>query len=177
MTIAIILVIVAALSLAVILRVSVGRALDVSAAGSPAEKIQPLDIEAFRNLTDPAEEAYLRDHLPAADFRRVRRERLRATSVYLQVAGRNAGILAQLGQMALASSNATTAEPARQLVDQALLLRRNCAFALIRIHCALVLPFRSESVVPVLRSYDRVNGSVQLLTRLQNPVAPLRISS
>ncbi|HUO15676.1 MAG TPA: hypothetical protein VMX38_11870 [Verrucomicrobiae bacterium] len=175
MTIAIILVVLAAVSLAVILRVSV-KALEVSATGSPW-KIQPLDIEAFRNLTDPAEEAYLRKRLPVGDYRRVRRERLRATSAYVQVAGRNAGVLIQLGQMALVSSNASTAEPARQLVDQALLLRRNCAFALIRIHVALVLPFRGESVVPVLRGYEQVNGSAQLLTRLQNPVAPLRISS
>ena len=38
----------------------------------------PLDVEAFRNLTDPAEDAYLRVHLPPAELRKVRRVRLRA---------------------------------------------------------------------------------------------------
>ena len=37
---------------------------------------QPVDLEAFLNLVDPAEEMYLRAHLAAADFVEIRRERL-----------------------------------------------------------------------------------------------------
>ncbi|PYQ43466.1 MAG: hypothetical protein DMG99_06570, partial [Acidobacteria bacterium] len=77
MTLAIILVVAAALALVFILSITVSRSLQVSNT-SLAGRIQPLDLEAFRNLTDAAEDEYLRRHLRPADFRRVRRERLRA---------------------------------------------------------------------------------------------------
>jgi len=177
MTLAVLLVVIAVLSLAIVLRLAVSRSLQVSAGASPALQIQPLDIEAFRNLTSPAEDEFLRRRLPAAEFRRVRRVRLRATSAYVLVAGRNAAVLVRLGQMALASSDANTSQAAHQLVDQALLLRRNCALALIRIHIALAWPLPNEAAAPVLRGYEQLNGCALLLTRLQNPAAPVRISA
>jgi hypothetical protein len=177
MILAVVLVIVAVLSLAVILRLAVGRSLQASAGTSLAEQIQPLDVEAFRNLTSPDEEEFLRRRLPAAEFRRVRRARLRAASAYVQAAGKNAAVLVRLGQTALAVDDASTSRAAHQLVDQALLLRRNCAFAMLRIHMALALPVPNQAAVTVLRGYEQLNGCVLLLTRLQNPAAPVRISA
>ena len=40
-----------------------------------AETFRSLDIEAFRNLVDPAEEAFLRNHLPPRKFREIKRQR------------------------------------------------------------------------------------------------------
>jgi len=177
MTLAIVLVILAVVSLVVILRLAVSRSLQISAGPGPAGQIQPLDVAAFRNLASPDEDTFLRRRLPSAEFRRVRRERLRAMSAYVQVAGRNAAVLVRLGQTALRSDNTITSEAAHQLVDQALLLRRNCAFALIRIHLALALPLVNDAAAPILRGYEQLSGCALLLTRLQNPAAPVRISA
>jgi hypothetical protein len=176
MTLAIILVIAAALALLLILRVALSRSLQVSENASIAGQIQPIDVAAFRNLVDPAEDAYLRRRLPAAEFRMVRRERLRAMAVYVRTASRNAAILVRAGQDALASSDTHTAEAARQLVDNALLLRRNATFALIRIYVALAWPDSGLAAAPVLQGYERLNGSATLLGRLQNPASPVRIA-
>jgi hypothetical protein len=140
MTLAIILVIAAALSLVLILRFTVSRSLQTRGESRLAAKIQPIDVTAFRNLADPAEDAYLRRRLPASEFRMVRRERLRAMAVYVRTAGRNADILIRMGQAAMAASDPHTAEAARQLVEDALWLRRNVAFALFRIYVALAWP-------------------------------------
>ena|SRR5271165_2235333 len=177
MTLAIILVIAAALALIFILGVAVSRSLQISAGAAFSEQIQPIDIEAFRNLVDPAEDDYLRRRLPAAEFRLVRRERLRAMAAYVQTAGRNAALLVRLGQAALTAGNPDTAEAARRLVDNALLLRRNAAFALLRIHIALAWPNSGWAAAPILHGYEQLNGSAMLLGRLQNPAAPLRISA
>ena len=177
MTLAIILVIAAALSLVLIFSVTLSRNLQVSANRQPAGQILPIDVEAFRNLANPDEDDYLRRRLPAADFRLVRRECLRAMAVYVQVAGRNASILVRMGQHAMATSDPRTAEAARQLVDDALLLRRNAAVALLRIYLALAWPNSGLAAAPVLRGYERLNGTAMLLGRLQNPAAPLRISA
>src|ERR1700687_5248011 len=101
MTLAIFLVIAAALALAVVLRIAFSRGLQVSTDRSLAAQLQPIDIAAFRNLVDPAEDAYLRRRLPASEFRTVRRERLLAMSVYVRTAGRNALILVSMGQDAV----------------------------------------------------------------------------
>jgi len=177
MTLAIVIIIAAAVCLAVILRLAVSRSLQVSADGKIAGRIQPIDVEAFRNLANPTEDEYLRRSLPAAEFRNVKRKRLRAISAYVQVAGRNATVLVQIGQAALLSSDPRAVEAARQLVEQALLLRRNAAFVLIRIQIALLWPNHGLLVSGVLPGYERLSGCALLLSRLQNPAAPVRISA
>ncbi len=177
MTLAIMLVIAAALALLFILGVTLSRSLQVSDGAGLATQIRPLDVEAFRNLIDPAEDDYLRRRLPAAEFRIVRRERLRAMAAYVQTAGRNAAILIRVGQSALAASDPATAEAAHRLVDDALLLRRNAAFALIRIYIALAWPNSGLAAEPILQGYEQLNGSAMLLGRLQNPAVPVRIAS
>jgi hypothetical protein len=175
MTLAIILVIAAALALVVILRVALSRRLQVSAGHSLAGQIQPIDVMAFRNLVDPAEDEYLRRRLPAAEFRMVRRKRLRAMAAYVQTAANNAAVLVRIGQDASNLSDAHTLEAASRLVDDALLLRRNATFALVRIYIALALPNSGFGGAPVLESYEKLNGSAMLLGRLRNPAAPVRI--
>ena len=177
MTLAIILVIAAALALAFILGVALSRSLQLSAGTNLAAQIQPIDVEAFRNLIDPAEDDYLRRRLPAAEFRVVRRQRLRAMAAYVHTAGRNAAVLIRMGQAALAAGDVPTAEAARRLVDNALLLRRNAAFALLRIYLAQAWPNSGLAAEPVLRGYEKLNGSAMLLGRLQNPASPMRISA
>jgi hypothetical protein len=171
MTLAIVLVIAAVLALVLILGIVLSGSLQ------RADRIQPIDVEAFRNLVDPAEDAYLRRRLPAGEFRLVRRQRLRAMAAYVQTAGRNATILVRMGQDALTAGDAQTAEAARRLVDNALLLRSNATFALLRIYIALAWPSSGGMAEPVLRGYEQLNGTAMLLGRLQNPVAPVRISA
>jgi len=88
MTLAIFIVIAAFLSLVLILRIAVSRSLQISASANLRAQIQPIDVEAFRNLVNPTEDDYLRRRLPASHFRQVRRARLRATSAYVRSANR-----------------------------------------------------------------------------------------
>ncbi len=176
MMIAILLVIAAALALIFILSITLSRKLQVSPGAGLAGEIRPIDVEAFRNLVDPAEDDYLRRRLPAAEFRVVQRKRLRATAAYVQVAGRNAAVLVLIGQAAM-TGDAQTAEAARRLVDSALLLRRNAAFALLRIYTAMAWPNSGLAAVHVLHGYEQLNGAAMLLGRLQNPAAPVHISA
>jgi hypothetical protein len=175
MTLAIVLVIAAVLCLIVILRLAVSRSLQISSRAGLAARIQPIDVEAFRNLIDPSEDEFLHRHLAAGEFRRVRRERLRAMRAYIRVVARNATVLIEIGQAALTSGQTSTEQAARELVDQALLLRRNAAFSLLKIYISLAWPTSALTAVPILRAYEQLNGAAMLLTRLQNPAAPVRI--
>ncbi|MGA8761275.1 MAG: hypothetical protein WB562_00145 [Candidatus Sulfotelmatobacter sp.] len=175
MTLAIILVIAAVLALVVIFRIAVSRSLQVSLGAHLGGQIQAIDVEAFRNLVNPAEEDYLRQRLPSAQFRVVRRARLRAMAAYIQVAGQNAVALVRIGEAALASDNPRTLEAARQLVNEALLLRRNTTLALAKIYFALAWPGYGLAAVRIAEHYDQLSNSAMLLGRLQNPSVPVRI--
>ena len=59
-----------------------------------ASHTQPIDLEAFRNLVNPGDEIYLRQHLSPRDLRAVRRKRARAAAEYVRCASRNAAVLA-----------------------------------------------------------------------------------
>ena len=177
MTLALGLVIAAAFALVLILGVTVSTRLQLSPGSARVQRIEPIDIEAFRNLVDPTENEYLRRRLPAAEFRRVQRERLRAAAAYIRVSGRNAAVLVAIGQAALSASDGATVEAARQLVDNALLLRRNASVALLRIYVAFAWPHSALAAAPVLHGYEQLSGRAMLLGRLQNPAVPVRIAA
>ncbi len=177
MTLAIVLVIAAVLALAFILSVAVTQNLQAKRRANLAVAIRPIDIEAFRNLIDPAEDNYLQRRLPAAQFRIVRRERLRAMEAYVLMASSNAAVLVRVGEAALASGDPQMAGAAQQLVNDALLLRRNTMVALARIYLALAWPYSGFAAVRVIERYEQLNGAAMLLGRLQNPAVPVRLSA
>jgi hypothetical protein len=177
MNLAIILVIAAVVVLGVIVRLAVSGSLQAKRSLSSVTAIRSLDVEAFRNLISPAEDEYLRRQLPRRQFRQVRRARLRAMAAYVHIAGDNAGVLVGLGEAALATGDPRVAEAARQLVEHALLLRRNTTLALARIYVALAVPSSNFAAVRVVERYEQVSGSAMLLGRLQNPRAAVRLSA
>jgi hypothetical protein len=175
MNLAIVLVIVAVFSLAVILSVAVSRSLQSRNRAVLSGTIRPIDVEAFRNLINPAEDDYLRRRLPPGQFRRVRRERLLAMAAYVGVAANNATVLVRVGQTALAGGDPRVAEAAHKLVNDALLLRRNTTVALARIYLALAWPNSGLAAVRVADRYEQLSGAAMLLGRLQNPAVPVRL--
>ena len=177
MNLAIFIVIAAVLALATILSVAVTQSLQVKRSSNLAVAIRPVDIEAFRNLINPAEDHYLRRRLPPSQFRMVRRVRLRAMAGYIQAAANNAAVLVRVGEAALAAGDPRVAEAAQQLVDRALLLRRNTTIAQARIYLALAWPHSTFAAVRVIDRYEQVSGSAMLLGRLQNPAAAVRLSA
>ncbi len=177
MNLAIILVIAAVCALLIVLGVARKQSLPaLKDAGGLSENIRPVDLEAFRNLIDPAEDEYLRRRLQPAEFRAVRRERLRAVAAYIQIVASNAAVLVRAGETALASGDPRFTAAAHTLVNDALLLRRNATLALIRIYAALAWPTSGSAAVGVADRYENLSGSAMLLGRLQNPAAPVRLS-
>jgi len=177
MNLAFVLVIAAVLALATILSVAVTRSLQVRGSAGLSGTIRPIDVEAFRNLINPDEDEYLRRRLPPGQFRVVRRERLRAMAAYIHVVAANAAVLVRVGQTALATGDARVADAAHELVEDALLLRRNATVALARIYLALAWPNSGFAAVRVFDRYERLSGAAMLLGRLQDPAVPVRLST
>jgi hypothetical protein len=177
----VILIAAAVATLALAAGLGVSRALRSNSKAELETLLEPIDIAAFRNLIDPAEDEYLRRHLSAAQFRVTQRSRLRARAAYVRVASRNAAVLIRMGQTALAASDASAnhhvREAALRLVNDALLLRRNAGFALLRIYADMVWPNRSTATAGILDRYQRVSDSAMLLGRLRNPGTAVRVTA
>jgi hypothetical protein len=99
-----------------------------------------VDLDAFENLTDPEEEAYLRLNLSSAEFRSVQRLRIRVAMMYVAAMSKNAGRLASVGQSARYHSDPEIATSGQNLVQQAIRLKVWCVLSAIRLNAALIFP-------------------------------------
>jgi hypothetical protein len=130
----------------------------------PGKHLRPVDLAAFRNLIDPAEEEYLRDHLPPAEFRAIQKERQRAAVEYVKAVGGNANVLLRLGQAARMNASAEIAAEAESLVNAALQLRLTSLRALAVLHLRILFPGRQVSLHSVAERYQRLTGKVAVFS-------------
>jgi hypothetical protein len=182
----VILIVAAMATLALVGWQGVSRLLPPASKADLEAQLEPIDVAAFRNLIDPAEDEYLRRHLSAAQFRVTQRSRLTARAAYVRVASKNAAVLIRMGQTALAASDAgahnarannDVREAALRLVNDAWRLRCNAALALLRIYADWAWPSRSTATSGILDRYQRVSDSAMLLGRLRNPGVAVRVTA
>jgi len=155
--------------LVVLLRVVHGQNVAVSGLEELAGRTRPVDLEAFRNLTDPREEEYLKAQLAPADFRALQRERFRAALGYVQRVAHNASILLRVGEAARRNPDPEVARAAGELVESALDLRMHALLAVGMLRARILFPEARWSPVRLVADYQRVRDRVARLSRLQRP--------
>ncbi len=140
-----------------------GRARAVDLEGA-VNDFRSLDIEAFRNLVDPAEEAFLRDHLSPRKFRAIKRQRMWAALTYAWEAGRAAKALAKVGQAAQRSLDPKIAASGVQVTENAFRLRWQTVRVGLHLFTEILLPGLSSRSLPSLA--DQYERSAETLFRL-----------
>jgi hypothetical protein len=169
MAIVLAIVIAALLAALFFIRVSRGHAEAIANLDDLSGRTQPVDLQAFRNLIDPAETVFLRKHLPPSDFHAVQRERTQAAVEYVQRIAQNAAVLLRLGQAARTHADPEVARAAQSIIERALVVRMIAMQALIKLKLQILLPGIDLSTVDVFDRYTRLTESVGLFTRLQRP--------
>lgn len=138
------------------------------------QEFRSLDIEAFRNLVDSAEEAFLRNNLSPKKFREIKRQRAWAALIYAWEAGKAATALAKVGQAAQRSSDPKIAEPGVQLSENAFRLRLQTIRACLRLLTEILLPdLPSRSLPPLVDQYERAAETLFRLGRFSSGVQGL----
>jgi hypothetical protein len=176
-TIAAILVAFGVVAIVFLLVVARGQAREISKIEDLPGRTRPVDIEAFRNLMDPAEERYLREQLPPREFRRVHRLRMLAAVEYVERAAANAAILIRLGEAARTSADPELARAGQRLADTALRVRVYALLVETKLYIAAVLPGANLSLAPLVDRYAGMTDVAGTLTRLQNPSMAGRIAA
>src|SRR5438309_1600685 len=82
----------------IVLRVRRGTGVEVSRVEELEGRLESVDLIAFQNLVDPAENRFLQDRLPPRDHRRIHRLRTRAAIAYVETVYRNAGLTIRLAE-------------------------------------------------------------------------------
>jgi methylaspartate ammonia-lyase len=168
MIITVILVIFALLALLGLVAVARGRSEQITDVAALEGKLRPVDVVAFSNLVDSDEEEFLRKNLPAAIFRTVHRERIRAAVEYVECVAQNASVLLRLGEAARTSVDPEIASAGRELLELALRIRIYCLAAGIKLRARMVLPGLRVSPNAVSNSYENLTVIVGRLGRLQH---------
>jgi hypothetical protein len=140
-----------------------------------AGRTRPVDIEAFRNLIDPAEEDFLRENLPASEFLAIQKERLYAAMEYVSCAAHNAAVLVRLGEAARLSLDPKIAEAGRQLLDTALRIRLYALLATVRLYLGIALPGAHLSAGRLVDNYQHLSSLAGQLAFMQHPARASRL--
>lgn len=130
---------------------------------NPVQHLRPVDVNAFRNLIDPAEEEFLRSRLPAAEFRKIQRERLGAAVQYVYAAARNADVLLRLADPARYNADPAVVRSAQKLIDEATQLRLYAFQVIPRLYLAMLLPGRPIVPLRVAEGYEKMTQQVVAL--------------
>lgn len=154
-----------------------GRSLEVTRLEDVLTRVQPVDLQAFRNLVDPAEELFLRENLSASEFRSIQRERMRAAVEYVKGAAENASLLLQFGQLAVQSADPRIAQAGQQLVDNAARLRLYALLARTKLYVRIAIPQVNLSPGRLLDGYERLSSLAGNLVAVQEPSRAAQIAA
>lgn len=134
-----------------------------------------LDIDAFRNLVDSAEEAFLRENLPLKKFREIKRQRAWVALIYVREAGTAATALAKIGQAAQRSSDPKIAASGIQVTENAFRLRLQTIRTGLYLLTEILLPdLQSRSLPHLVNQYERAAETLFRLGRF--PSRPGRLA-
>ena len=173
--VAFVLVVVAAVAFGLLIRAGRGNRALV-AGGGVSLRIRPVDLEAFHNLVDRAEDDYLRCRLAAADYRKVRRQRILAAVEYVRAVSQNAAVLTAFGQVARQSTDARIALAGRQMAEAAILLRLLSASVMLRLWAGYAFPHAGISLATVEGRYRSLKDLAWQLGNLEDPLTASRLA-
>jgi len=163
--------------LLVLVRAALARHVPAPSLLALEEQIKPVDMPAFRNLIDPGEEDYLREHLPAHTFRDIQRQRMRAALEYVRRTAYNGALLLRVGEALRGDHNPAVAAAARELVNNALRLRVNARLDTLVLYGRMAMPGARISVGRITDAYENLTQGLVRLARLQDPASAARLSA
>jgi hypothetical protein len=161
--------------LLILFRIVHGDAAQVSNLDELPRSTEAIDLPAFLNLIDPAEEIFLRANLTPKVFRQVQRERLLATVEYVRRAARNAGVLVQLGEAVSTEANSEVSDLGREIATTAIKLRALALLALCSLYVRIAMPDIHLSLLQFPTRYEYLIEEVARLARFKQLVQVNRI--
>ena len=113
-----------------------------------------VDMQAFLNLVDPAEELYLRRNLSLWEFKSLQRQRILVMWEYLSRLAVNAKLMMRAGQMVQHSGDVESFATATQFVSNASRLRMLIFAAHGYLAVRFLFPMKRNPIAAIADRYD-----------------------
>lgn len=147
-----------------------GRSTQIDSVEAAQQAITPVDIDAFRNLTDASQDRYLQQQLTRPDFRRVQRARSLATADYLWKLASNASVILRVGEFARGSEQERIVQQGAEMASAAVSLRIFCLLGLAQAYAGYVFPGAAVSVGGIADGYDKLTARLWAIRHSWTPV-------
>ncbi len=139
-----------------------------------ARRVRPVDLKAFRTLTDREDEFFLRDRLPRSRFHKLKRQRIGVALRYVNRIANNASAVMRLGDAARLNPDPEVAQAAAHVMDMAAQIRLQCLLAYAKLSVEFAVPSMQLTPAILAPQYQALRENVARLGRLQMPgAAPL----
>jgi hypothetical protein len=141
------------------------------------QPIRPVDLKAFRSLTERDDEFFLRNKLPRSRFCRLKRQRIRVTMGYVGRIAGNASLVMRLGEEARLSPDPEVARAAAQVLELATQIRMQCLVAFAKLSAEFALPSLQLTPAALAPTYQTLRENVMRLGSLEvHSAAPAAVA-
>lgn len=139
--------------------------------------IQPVDLEAFRTLSERDDEFFLREKLTGSSFRKMKRERILVTFRYVSRISGNASVVMRLGHGAQLSPNPDVARTAAEVLELAGQIRLQCLLAFAKMSVEFAVPSLQLTPAVLVPAYQNLRENVMRLGALETQsLAPVAVA-
>lgn len=132
-----------------------------------ARTVRPLNLKAFRTLTERDDENFLRQKLPRSEFSRLKRERVGVTMRYVGRIAGNASVVMRLAETARGSADPEVAKTAAQVMETATQIRIQCLVAMAKLSVEFAMPSLQLTPAMLEPKYRTLRENFAQLGRLQ----------
>jgi hypothetical protein len=140
------------------------------------QSIRPVNLKAFRSLTDRDDELFLRGKLPRSKFSRLKRHRIRVTFRYVARIAANASAVLRLSEAKRLGSTPEVADAATQVMELATQIRLQCLLAMGKLMAEYAIPSLQLTPGVLALKYQSLRDSVSRLGALTQNRAPVAIA-
>jgi hypothetical protein len=137
----------------------------------------PVDLTAFLNLIDSQDQDFLARTLDRRRFRRLQRQRRRASLQYVRAAAHNAALLLRFAEAARLSPDAELAKSAAELASIAISVRLACLILMLKLLIPLPGTTLRIRAAGLASRYERASYTLGRVVRLQQPRLATRVCS
>jgi hypothetical protein len=142
-----------------------------------SQAVRPVDLKAFRTLTERDDEFFLRERLPRSRFCRLKRQRIRLTMGYVGRIAGNASVVMRLGEEARLSLDPEVVRAGVQVLELATEIRMQCLVALAKMSAEYALPSLQLTPARLAPAYQTLRENVMRLGTLElQTVAPSAVA-
>ena len=140
------------------------------------ERIEPVNVATLRHLACGIDDDFLRETLPASEYRRLRRLRLRAILSYYLSALKNSAVLISYGSMLEKSRSPEVRVFGEQLGSSAVQLRFALLVGMSAVLVCYVAPVELPYWRPISDHYETIGGHLKAFCHEHAPDIQFAVS-